>query len=265
MAAGSPFLGAARSRGPLPGVWPELEPRRGLRPHGALLLQVVEVGHFWGYRIDEKNAATLKKLMAEIKRLKLAPLAVHPHPDLVCLAPFADAEERSYFRAQILYVSGNSAEVRQLPLTRGVPRQFRQSPHRSGNAIGSHKRQTRGPAGESSPPGTCAAEGRLHGPGPQWTREGRRAGLALTAPFTRQVFFVDYGNKCHVDLDLLMEIPSQLLELPFQVGGLRAVGPGGGRAGAGGACSVTPAGSGLCFFLQVDRCGHFCQCCLGVS
>ncbi|CAK6431722.1 unnamed protein product [Pipistrellus nathusii] len=102
--------------------------------------EVVEVGHFWGYRIDEKNAATLKKLMVEIKRLKLAPLAVHPHPDLVCLAPFADAEEQSYFRAQILYVSGSSAEV----------------------------------------------------------------------------FFVDYGNKSHVALDLLMEIPSQLLELPFQ-------------------------------------------------
>lgn len=88
---------------------------RGLGPHGALLLQVVEVGHFWGYRIDEKNAMILKKLTAEIKRLKLAPLAVHPHPDLVCLAPFADSDERSYFRAQILYVSGSSAEVRLLP------------------------------------------------------------------------------------------------------------------------------------------------------
>nr|KAF6269981.1 tudor domain containing 9 [Myotis myotis] len=102
--------------------------------------EVVEVGHFWGYRIDEKNAVILKKLTAEIKRLKLAPLAVHPHPDLVCLAPFADSDERSYFRAQILYVSGSSAEV----------------------------------------------------------------------------FFVDYGNKSHVDLDLLMEIPGQLLALPFQ-------------------------------------------------
>ncbi|XP_036100810.1 ATP-dependent RNA helicase TDRD9 [Molossus molossus] len=102
--------------------------------------EVVEVGHFWGYRIDEKNSAILKKLTAEINRLQLVPLAVHPHPDLVCLAPFADSNERSYFRAQILYVSGSSAEV----------------------------------------------------------------------------FFVDYGNKSHVDLDLLMEIPCQLLELPFQ-------------------------------------------------
>lgn len=28
---------------------------------------------------------------------------------------------------------------------------------------------------------------------------------------------MDYGNRSHVDLDLLMEIPYQLLELPFQV------------------------------------------------
>ncbi|XP_076984509.1 ATP-dependent RNA helicase TDRD9 isoform X3 [Tamandua tetradactyla] len=102
--------------------------------------EVVEVGHFWGYRIDEKNAEVLKKLTAEINQLKLVPLPVHPHPDLVCLAPFADFDKESYFRAQILYVSGNSAEV----------------------------------------------------------------------------FFVDYGNRAHVDLDLLMEIPCQFLKLPFQ-------------------------------------------------
>ncbi|XP_011376782.1 ATP-dependent RNA helicase TDRD9 [Pteropus vampyrus] len=102
--------------------------------------EVVEAGHFWGYRIDEKNSEILKKLTAEINRLQLVPLPVHPHPDLVCLAPFADFDKQSYFRAQILYVSGNSAEV----------------------------------------------------------------------------FFVDYGNRSHVDLDLLMEIPCQFLELPFQ-------------------------------------------------
>uniref|UniRef100_A0A8C7B7H3 RNA helicase n=1 Tax=Neovison vison TaxID=452646 RepID=A0A8C7B7H3_NEOVI len=102
--------------------------------------EVVEVGHFWGYRIDEKNSGILRKLTAEINRLDLLPLPVRPHPDLVCLAPFADSDKESYFRAQILYVSGNSAEV----------------------------------------------------------------------------FFVDYGNRSHVDLDLLMEMPCQLLELPFQ-------------------------------------------------
>lgn len=70
------------------------------------------MGHFWGYRIDEKNSEILKKLTAEINQLDLLPLPVRPHPDLVCLAPFADSDKESYFRAQILYVSGNSAEVR---------------------------------------------------------------------------------------------------------------------------------------------------------
>uniref|UniRef100_A0A8D0XSV9 RNA helicase n=1 Tax=Sus scrofa TaxID=9823 RepID=A0A8D0XSV9_PIG len=102
--------------------------------------EVVEVGHFWGYRIDEKNAEVLKQLSAEISRLKLVPLPTHPHPDSVCLAPFADAGRESYFRAQILCVCGRCAEV----------------------------------------------------------------------------FFVDYGNRALVPLDLLMEMPCQLLELPFQ-------------------------------------------------
>ncbi|XP_012579883.1 PREDICTED: putative ATP-dependent RNA helicase TDRD9 [Condylura cristata] len=102
--------------------------------------EVVEVGHFWGYRIDAKNSGVLKRLTATINQLELVPLPVHPHPDLVCLAPFEDFDKESYFRAQILYVSGNSAEV----------------------------------------------------------------------------FFVDYGNRAHVDLALLMELPCQLLELPFQ-------------------------------------------------
>ncbi|XP_060037067.1 ATP-dependent RNA helicase TDRD9 isoform X1 [Erinaceus europaeus] len=102
--------------------------------------EVVEVGHFWGYRIDEKNSEVLKRLTAELNRLQLVPLLVHPHPALVCLAPFADSGQESYYRAQILYVSGNSAEV----------------------------------------------------------------------------FFVDYGNRAHVDLGLLMELPCQFLEIPFQ-------------------------------------------------
>ncbi|XP_078303917.1 ATP-dependent RNA helicase TDRD9 isoform X1 [Panthera onca] len=73
--------------------------------------EVVEVGHFWGYRVDERTSKILRKLTAEINRLKLVPLPMHPHPDLVCLAPFTDFDQESYFRAQILYVSGNSAEV----------------------------------------------------------------------------------------------------------------------------------------------------------
>nr|XP_016846157.1 PREDICTED: putative ATP-dependent RNA helicase TDRD9 isoform X2 [Anolis carolinensis] len=102
--------------------------------------EVVEVGHFWGYRIDDKSMKILKGLCAEINELKLTPLPVRPHPDLVCLAPFTDWEDERYYRAQILYVSGENAEI----------------------------------------------------------------------------FYVDYGNRSKVALNLLREIPSHLRELPFQ-------------------------------------------------
>ncbi|XP_053218290.1 ATP-dependent RNA helicase TDRD9 isoform X1 [Podarcis raffonei] len=73
--------------------------------------EVVEVGHFWGYRIDEKNMAVLNSVSAEINQLQLTPLLVRPYPDLVCLAPFTEWEDERYYRAQVLYVSGENAEV----------------------------------------------------------------------------------------------------------------------------------------------------------
>ncbi|XP_062974563.1 ATP-dependent RNA helicase TDRD9 [Elgaria multicarinata webbii] len=73
--------------------------------------EVVEVGHFWGYRIDERSMTFLKNLCAEINDLELTPLPVRPYPDLMCLAPFTDCENERYYRAQVLYVSGESAEV----------------------------------------------------------------------------------------------------------------------------------------------------------
>ncbi|XP_053880951.1 ATP-dependent RNA helicase TDRD9 [Malaclemys terrapin pileata] len=109
-------------------------------PLSICVTEVVEVGHFWGYRIDEKNMTALKRLTAEINHLDLMPLPVRPYPDLVCLAQFTEFENKRYYRAQILYVSGDSAEV----------------------------------------------------------------------------FFVDYGNRSRVFLNLLKEIPNYLRELPFQ-------------------------------------------------
>ncbi|KAM6461278.1 ATP-dependent RNA helicase TDRD9 isoform 1-T1 [Liasis olivaceus] len=73
--------------------------------------EVVEVGHFWGYRIDERNMALLQNLSAEISQVELISLPVRPYPDLVCLAPFTDWENERYYRAQVLYVSGERAEV----------------------------------------------------------------------------------------------------------------------------------------------------------
>ncbi|XP_010221869.1 PREDICTED: putative ATP-dependent RNA helicase TDRD9 [Tinamus guttatus] len=73
--------------------------------------EIVEVGHFWGYRIDEKNMTVLQTLTTEINHQHLMDLPVPPHPELVCLAPFPCLENKGYYRARILYVSGDFAEV----------------------------------------------------------------------------------------------------------------------------------------------------------
>ncbi|XP_032882942.1 ATP-dependent RNA helicase TDRD9 [Amblyraja radiata] len=74
------------------------------------ITEVVEVGHFWGYRTDGESLLTLSKLMAEIKQLTLTSLIVEPCPDF-CLAPFTDYGEIHYYRAKVLQVSGDSAEL----------------------------------------------------------------------------------------------------------------------------------------------------------
>uniref|UniRef100_A0A670ZCX3 RNA helicase n=1 Tax=Pseudonaja textilis TaxID=8673 RepID=A0A670ZCX3_PSETE len=55
--------------------------------------------------------AALQKLSAEIGQLELTSLPIRPYPDLVCLAPFTEWEKERYYRVQILYVSGDSAQV----------------------------------------------------------------------------------------------------------------------------------------------------------
>ncbi|NXW49350.1 TDRD9 helicase, partial [Nyctiprogne leucopyga] len=75
------------------------------------ITEVVEVGHFWGYRIDEKNNTVLQILTAETNYQNLVDLTVSPHPELVCLAPFAPLENAGYCRARILNVYGDFAEV----------------------------------------------------------------------------------------------------------------------------------------------------------
>ena len=71
----------------------------------------MEVGHFWGYRTDEKNRTVLQALTAEINYQNLMDLPVPPHPELVCLAPFTQLENTVYYRARILYVCGDFAKV----------------------------------------------------------------------------------------------------------------------------------------------------------
>ncbi|NXX45654.1 TDRD9 helicase, partial [Tricholaema leucomelas] len=75
------------------------------------IVEIVEVGHFWGYRINEKSRKVLQALTAEIDYQNLLDLPVSPHPELVCLAPFTDVGNTGYYRARILCVCGDFAEV----------------------------------------------------------------------------------------------------------------------------------------------------------
>lgn len=76
-----------------------------------MYLQIVEVGHFWGYRTDEKNTAVLQALSAGIDCQELMDLAVPPRVDVLCLAPFTYLGKRGYYRAHVLYIHGDRAEV----------------------------------------------------------------------------------------------------------------------------------------------------------
>ncbi|KAI1237565.1 hypothetical protein IHE44_0013645 [Lamprotornis superbus] len=73
--------------------------------------EIVEVGHFWGYRTDEKNIAVLQALSAEIDYQNLMDLAVPPCVDVLCMAPFTYLGKRGYYRAHVLYIHGDRAEV----------------------------------------------------------------------------------------------------------------------------------------------------------
>uniref|UniRef100_A0A8C5U221 RNA helicase n=1 Tax=Malurus cyaneus samueli TaxID=2593467 RepID=A0A8C5U221_9PASS len=73
--------------------------------------EIVEVGHFWGYRTDEENTAVLQALSAEINYQNLMDLSVPPRVDVLCLAPFTYQGNRGYYRAHVLYVHGDLAEV----------------------------------------------------------------------------------------------------------------------------------------------------------
>ncbi|XP_026705570.1 ATP-dependent RNA helicase TDRD9 isoform X3 [Athene cunicularia] len=75
------------------------------------ITEIVEVGHFWGYRIEEENMTALQALAAEIDHYNLVDELMSPRPGLVCLAPLTHLEGRGYGRARILYVCGDFAEV----------------------------------------------------------------------------------------------------------------------------------------------------------
>lgn len=75
-------------------------------------MQVIDVGHFWGFPADEASLGKQRRLTAEINKCTLSPVTVSLYPNLLCLAPYSETNEESlYYRAKILYMRGNTVEV----------------------------------------------------------------------------------------------------------------------------------------------------------
>lgn len=76
------------------------------------VLQVLDVGHFWGFPADEASLEKQRLLTGEINKLTLNPVTVSLYPNLLCLAPYSESSEQClYYRAKILHVRGNTVEV----------------------------------------------------------------------------------------------------------------------------------------------------------
>lgn len=76
------------------------------------LLQVVEVGHFWGFQADEASLEKQRHLTADINKCTLDPVTVSLYPNLLCLAPYSEVNNQTlYYRAKILHIRGTNVEV----------------------------------------------------------------------------------------------------------------------------------------------------------
>ncbi|KAK7904385.1 hypothetical protein WMY93_016992 [Mugilogobius chulae] len=76
------------------------------------ITEVVEVGHFWGFRADEVCLEKQRHMTSEINRRPLQPVSVSLYSNLVCLAPYSEVNDQSmYYRAKILHMRRNTAEV----------------------------------------------------------------------------------------------------------------------------------------------------------
>lgn len=73
---------------------------------------MVDVGHFWAFQADESSLEKQRRLTAEINKRALKPLTASLYPNLLCLAPYTETCEQSfYYRAKILHLHGNTVEV----------------------------------------------------------------------------------------------------------------------------------------------------------
>ncbi|XP_070836021.1 ATP-dependent RNA helicase TDRD9 [Chaetodon trifascialis] len=87
----------------------ELPPNRSFLVN---ITEVVDVGHFWGFRADEASLEKQRHMTAEINKCVLHPVTVSLYPNLLCLAPYSEVNDISfYYRAKILHMRGNTVEV----------------------------------------------------------------------------------------------------------------------------------------------------------
>ncbi|KAJ0062697.1 hypothetical protein NL108_004311, partial [Boleophthalmus pectinirostris] len=79
------------------------------------ITEVVEVGHFWGFRTDEESLEKQRRMTSEINRRPLQPVSMSLYSNLICLAPYSEVNDQStestYYRAKILHIRGNTTEV----------------------------------------------------------------------------------------------------------------------------------------------------------
>uniref|UniRef100_A0A674PAU6 ATP-dependent RNA helicase TDRD9 n=1 Tax=Takifugu rubripes TaxID=31033 RepID=A0A674PAU6_TAKRU len=76
------------------------------------ITEVMDVGHFWAFQADESSLEKQRHLTAEINKRTLNPVSVSLYPNLLCLAPYSETCEPSfYYRAKILHLRGNTVEV----------------------------------------------------------------------------------------------------------------------------------------------------------
>lgn len=72
----------------------------------------MDVGHFWAFQADESSLEKQRHLTAEINKRALKPLTASLYPNQLCLAPYSETCEQSfYYRAKILHLRGSTVEV----------------------------------------------------------------------------------------------------------------------------------------------------------
>uniref|UniRef100_A0A9J8BQK5 ATP-dependent RNA helicase TDRD9 n=1 Tax=Cyprinus carpio carpio TaxID=630221 RepID=A0A9J8BQK5_CYPCA len=76
------------------------------------ITEVIDVGHFWGFRTDESSVEKQCQLTAALNIRDLRPVSVSLYPNLLCVAPFKDGQQMAkYYRAKVLHILGSNVEV----------------------------------------------------------------------------------------------------------------------------------------------------------